>query len=62
MIHMHLWHSVMMQNIRTEQAEEKWSLHQYNFLQVDAKLFHSLVIRKIGYKVQRKAVADFRRW
>jgi len=30
--HIHLWSSVFMQYIRTKQAEEKWSLHQYNFL------------------------------
>jgi len=29
---MRLWSSKMMQNIRTKQAEENWSLHQYNFL------------------------------
>ena len=30
--HMRLWSSMKMQYIRTKQAEEKWSLHQYNFL------------------------------
>jgi hypothetical protein len=30
--HMRLWSSVMMQYIRTKQAEEECSLHQYNFL------------------------------
>jgi hypothetical protein len=29
---MGLWSSIMMQYIRTKQAEEKWSLHQNNFL------------------------------
>jgi len=29
---MRLWFSMMMQYIRTKQAEEKQSLHQYNFL------------------------------
>ena len=29
---MRLWSSVMTQNIRTKQAEEKWSLRQHNFL------------------------------
>ena len=29
---MRLWSSVMMQNIRTKLAEEKWSLRQHNFL------------------------------
>jgi hypothetical protein len=29
---MRLWFSMMMQYIRTKQAEEKWSLHQYHFL------------------------------
>jgi hypothetical protein len=30
--HMRLWSSMMMQYIRTKEAEKKWSLHQYNFL------------------------------
>jgi len=29
---MRLWSSMFMQYIRTKQVEEKWSLHQYNFL------------------------------
>jgi len=29
---MRLWSSMIMQYIRTKQAEEKWSWHQYNFL------------------------------
>ena len=29
---MRLWSSMMMQYVRTKQSEEKWSLHQYNFL------------------------------
>jgi len=29
---MRLWSSLTMQYIRTKQAEEKWSLHQYNFI------------------------------
>ena len=32
MTHMRLWSSMMMQNIRTKQSEEKGSLHQYNYL------------------------------
>ena len=32
MPHMHLWSSMMMQYIRTKEAEENWSLHQYIFL------------------------------
>jgi len=32
MTHMRLWLSMMIQNVRTKQAEEKWSLRQYNFL------------------------------
>ena len=30
--HMRLWPSMIMQYIRTKQAEKKWSLYQYNFL------------------------------
>jgi hypothetical protein len=34
--------------VHSEQtAEEKWSLHQYNFLAGSPKLFHSLVVRRI---------------
>jgi len=32
MTHVRLWSSKMMHNIRTKQVEEKWSLHQHNFL------------------------------
>jgi len=39
MTHMFLWFSMMMQYIRTKQAEEKWSLDQYNFLTVRRKTF-----------------------
>jgi hypothetical protein len=44
---------MMMPNIRTKQANEKWSLHPYNF-----PAGSSRTVRKFGYKVQRKTVAE----
>jgi len=38
MIHIRLWSSLMMQNIRTKQAEENWSLLQYSFLAGSRKI------------------------
>jgi hypothetical protein len=37
MIHMLLWLEMLMQNVQTKQAEEKWSLHQFNFLEGSRK-------------------------
>ena len=35
---MRLWSSKTMQYIRTKQAEERWSLHQYSFLAGSRKI------------------------
>ena len=48
-----------MQNIRTKQAEEKCSL--LHFLAGSRKTV-PLACRSEDWKVQREAVADFRRW
>jgi hypothetical protein len=34
---MRLWLEIMMQNVQTKQAEEKWILHQFNFLEGSRK-------------------------
>jgi hypothetical protein len=34
---MRLWLEMMVQNIQTKQAGEKWSLHQFNFLEGSRK-------------------------
>jgi len=56
-----LW-SLMTQNIRTKQAEEKWSLHQCNFLAGSRKTVTLACRSEDWIKFQRKAVTDFRRW
>ena len=60
--HMRLWPSMMMQCIRAKQAEEKWSLHQYNFLAGSCKTVQLAFRSKDWIKFQHKTVADFRLW
>jgi len=43
-------------------VEEKWSLHQYNFLGGSRKTVPLSCRSEDWIKFQRKTVADFRRW
>jgi hypothetical protein len=49
-----------MQFIRTKQAEEKWSLHQYNFLVGSRKTVPLPCRWEDWIKIPKKAVADFK--
>ena len=55
MTHMPLWSSVMMQYILTKQAEEKWSLRQYNFLADSRKTVPIACRSEEWIKFQRKS-------
>ena len=60
MTHMRLWLEMMMQNVQTKQAEEKWSLHLYNFLGGSRKTVSLACPSEDWVKSKRKTVADFR--
>jgi len=50
-----------MKYIRTKQAEENWSLRQYNFLAGSRKTFPLACRSEDLIKILTQAVADFRR-
>jgi hypothetical protein len=51
---------MMMQYIRTKPAEEKWSLHQYNFLADGGKAVPHTCHLEDWIKIPTQTVADFR--
>ena len=60
--HMLLLSSMMMQYIRTKQAEENWSLHKYNFLAVIRKTVPHACRSEDWIKIPTQTVEDFRPW